>query len=241
MVRSGRMPFLGTRRRADAPRGHRPDPGGRRPTRRLVSRSRFVIVVIGTPVDEHLNPTFHKIRRFFTGFCPTWSTASAWCSGARSIPGTTEKIRELLAATGRDIRVAFCPERVAEGQAMEELASLPQIVSGCDERAVAMAAELFGQIARSIIRLDAARGRADQDLHQRLAVHPVRHRQPVLHDRDRLRPRLLPDLRGDDPRLSADGRAAPERVRRRALPVQGHDAAGRGRPTTTSPSATPRC
>ena len=36
---------------------------------------------------------------------------------------------------------------------MEELSSLPQIVSGYDERGVAMAAELFGRIARSIIRL----------------------------------------------------------------------------------------
>jgi UDP-N-acetyl-D-mannosaminuronic acid dehydrogenase len=37
---------------------------------------------------------------------------------------------------------------------MEELSSLPQIVSGYDERAVAMASELFGRIARSIIRLE---------------------------------------------------------------------------------------
>ena len=27
----------------------------------LVSRARWVIVVIGTPVDEHLNPTFHVV------------------------------------------------------------------------------------------------------------------------------------------------------------------------------------
>src|SRR5262249_45975296 len=36
---------------------------------------------------------------------------------------------------------------------MEEIAALPQVVSGCDERAVAMAAELFGPVAKSIIRL----------------------------------------------------------------------------------------
>src|SRR5262249_45286737 len=52
-----------------------------------------------------------------------------------------------------DIMVAFCPERVAEGKVMEELASLPQIVSGFDERAVSMASDLFGRIAKSIIRL----------------------------------------------------------------------------------------
>ena len=44
----------------------------------LVSRARHVIVVIGTPVDEHLNPTFHTMRRFFAALLPLpASTASA--------------------------------------------------------------------------------------------------------------------------------------------------------------------
>ena len=68
-------------------------------------------------------------------------------------PGTTEKVRELVAATGRKVHVAFCPERVAEGKAMEELSSLPQIISGCDEQAIDMAEDLFIQVAKSTIRL----------------------------------------------------------------------------------------
>src|SRR5262245_11357418 len=36
----------------------------------LVSKAQFVVVVIGTPVDEHLNPTFHKMRRFFASLIP---------------------------------------------------------------------------------------------------------------------------------------------------------------------------
>ena len=151
-VRSGRMPFLET--------GAEPklrevigrtlevstDPS-------CVSGSRFVIVVIGTPVDEHLNPTFHTMRRFFSGLLPHLVDGQCVILRSTVYPGTTEKIRELVASTGKDISVAFCPERVAEGKAMEELSSLPQIVSGYDERGQAMASELFGRIARSIIRL----------------------------------------------------------------------------------------
>jgi UDP-N-acetyl-D-mannosaminuronic acid dehydrogenase len=118
-----------------------------------VSQSRFVVVVIGTPVDEHLNPTFHRMRRFFMELLPHLVDGQCVVLRSTVYPGTTEKIRDLLASTGRDIVVAFCPERVAEGWAMEELASLPQIVSGYDERAVAMVSDLFGQLARSIIRL----------------------------------------------------------------------------------------
>jgi UDP-N-acetyl-D-mannosaminuronic acid dehydrogenase len=119
----------------------------------LVSQSRFVVVVIGTPVDEHLNPTFHTMRRFFATLLPHLVDGQCVILRSTVYPGTTEKVHELIAATGKDISVAFCPERVAEGKAMEELLALPQIVTGCSERAVAMASELFGRIAKSIIRL----------------------------------------------------------------------------------------
>ena len=120
----------------------------------LVSQSRFVVVVIGTPVDEHLNPTFHAIRRVVDGMIPLLSDGQCMILRSTVYPGTTEKVRAILAASGKDVKVAFCPERVAEGRAMEELTSLPQIVSGCDAEAEEQAAWLFGKIARSVLRLD---------------------------------------------------------------------------------------
>jgi UDP-N-acetyl-D-mannosaminuronic acid dehydrogenase len=119
----------------------------------LVSQSRLVVVVIGTPVDEHLNPTFHTMRRFFTTLLPHLVEGQCVVLRSTVYPGTTEKVHELVAGTGKNVHVAFCPERVAEGQAVKELAELPQIVSGCDERAVEMASELFGRVAKSIVRL----------------------------------------------------------------------------------------
>jgi UDP-N-acetyl-D-mannosaminuronic acid dehydrogenase len=119
----------------------------------LVTQSRFVVVVIGTPVDEHLNPTFHAMRRFFTRLLPHLVEGQCVILRSTVFPGTTEKVRKLIEQSGKRIHVAFCPERVAEGKAMEELAELPQIVSGCDERSVQMAEELFAKIARSVIRL----------------------------------------------------------------------------------------
>jgi UDP-N-acetyl-D-mannosaminuronic acid dehydrogenase len=151
-VRSGRTPFrergaesllresLGTSLIVSS------DPG-------LVAKARFVIVVIGTPVDEHLNPKFNKMRRFFLSLVPLLVDGQCLVLRSTVFPGTTEKIRELVDASGRDIHIAYCPERIAEGKALEELTSLPQIVSGCDERAVEMASELFGKIAASLIVL----------------------------------------------------------------------------------------
>ena len=55
-------------------------------------------------------------------------------------PGTTAYVAQHLAARGREVDLAFCPERIAEGHALEELRSLPQIV-GADTEAAAAAGD----------------------------------------------------------------------------------------------------
>jgi len=119
----------------------------------LVTRSRAVVVVIGTPVDQHLNPTFHAMRRFITGLLPYMVDGQCLILRSTVYPGTTQKVHELVGQSGLNIHVAFCPERVAEGHALRELSELPQIVSGCDEHAIQFATRLFSQIAKSILRL----------------------------------------------------------------------------------------
>lgn len=152
LVKRGEMPFLETGAQAELRKvvGKNlkvgTDPA-------LISEAQHVIVVIGTPVDEHLNPTYHTMRRFFEGILPRFVAGQCIIMRSTVYPGTTEKIHALIQEAGLDARVAFCPERVAEGKAMEELVEQPQIVSGCDPQAEEMAAELFGKIARSIIRL----------------------------------------------------------------------------------------
>ena len=135
MVRAGRMPFLEAgaepvlRQVIGKIAGRR-----QRPDARLAGRG-IVVVVIGTPVDEHLNPTFHAMRRFFDELLPHLVDGQCLILRSTVYPGTTEKVRDAGAPRrAGDVHVAFCPERIAEGKAMEELAELPQIVSGCDER-----------------------------------------------------------------------------------------------------------
>ncbi len=119
----------------------------------VVSSAKCVIVVIGTPVDEHLNPTFHSMRRFFARLVPHLRDGQCVILRSTVFPGSTEKMRDFLRAKGANVHVAYCPERVAEGKALEELQSLPQIVSGCDDEAIRVAGELFSRIAKSIIHL----------------------------------------------------------------------------------------
>ncbi len=153
-VTMGRMPFRETGADELLRRVHDgPNPLRVSSLPEFVSRSRSVVVVIGTPVDEHLNPTFHSMRRFFTRLVPNLRDGQCVILRSTVYPGSTEKMRDLLRDAGLNVHVAYCPERVAEGRALEELKTLPQIISGCDEEAERVAGELFGRIAQTLIRL----------------------------------------------------------------------------------------
>jgi UDP-N-acetyl-D-mannosaminuronic acid dehydrogenase len=67
-------------------------------------------------------------------------------------PGTTGYVTQHLADRGCKVDVAFCPERIAEGHALEELSSLPQIVGADSNAAATRASALFGRLAAKTIR-----------------------------------------------------------------------------------------
>ena len=197
-------------------------------------------MVIGTPVDEHLNPD--------PGRDPERPRAAAPLPARRADPHPAQhRLPGRDGAGGEDDRrprrrldVAFCPERIAEGKAMTELFELPQIVSARTARGVERASALFRRLTEPPGRADAGGSRAGQAVHQRLAVHQVRHRQSAVHDGQRPRPGLRADPAGHwgpttrgpptcRPRASPPGRACSRTP-----------CSWRRSTTTTSPSATPR-
>ena len=70
-------------------------------------------------------------------------------------PGTTARIRERLATQGVRVDVVFCPERMVQGSALEELQSLPQIVGADDDRSAARAAALFRRLGVDTVQSSA--------------------------------------------------------------------------------------
>jgi UDP-N-acetyl-D-mannosaminuronic acid dehydrogenase len=120
----------------------------------VVADAEHVVVVIGTPVDEHLNPDPQAIPRALALCMPWFRDGQLVTLRSTVFPGVTRLVEKDLHAAGLDIDVAFCPERIAEGRAMTELFTLPQIVSGRTARARERAAELFGLLTDRIIELE---------------------------------------------------------------------------------------
>ena len=120
---------------------------------RDIARARTVIVAIGTPVDEYLNPKLRSLLGLFESLRPHLDPGQTIVIRSTVFPHTSGHVRRALCKDGNDWLVAYCPERIAQGYAVRELRELPQIVSGCTEAAADRAAELFALIAPKIIRL----------------------------------------------------------------------------------------
>lgn len=118
-----------------------------------VTAADVVITVVGTPVDEYLNPRLYLITDLVTSHLPRLRAGQLFLLRSTVYPGTTERVDALFREKGLGIDVAFCPERVAEGQALEEITSLPQIVAGCSEKAQKRAEALFGALTKDLIAL----------------------------------------------------------------------------------------
>lgn len=118
-----------------------------------ISESYFVVVVIGTPVDEHLNPKFTIFKRFFDEIIELIGDDQHIILRSTVFPGTKEKIKKYLESKGKHTKVSFCPERIAQGKAMEELRNLPQIIASFDEISLKEAEELFSFLTDEIIFL----------------------------------------------------------------------------------------
>jgi UDP-N-acetyl-D-mannosaminuronic acid dehydrogenase len=116
-----------------------------------VAKADAVIVVVGTPVDEHLNPDTQAVPDAVAALVPYLRDDQLLVLRSTVYPGVTRLVEERLAVYGMKTDVAFCPERIAEGKAFTELYSLPQIVSGRRPSAVVRATELFGLLTDSIV------------------------------------------------------------------------------------------
>jgi UDP-N-acetyl-D-mannosaminuronic acid dehydrogenase len=123
------------------------------PNPAAVAGASTVILTIGTPIDEFLNPTLRMIKQCVDTLLPHLSDGQLIVLRSTVYPTVTDWLSKYLAQHGKRILIAFCPERIVQGHAIDELQTLPQIVSGTTPEAEEAAARLFGTIAPSIVRL----------------------------------------------------------------------------------------
>jgi UDP-N-acetyl-D-mannosaminuronic acid dehydrogenase len=119
----------------------------------VISGGDCVVVVVGTPVDEHLNPDPDAVPRALKNVATHFRDGQLIVLRSTVYPGVTKRVESMLARLGLAVDVAFCPERIAEGRAMTELFTLPQLVAARTPEVRLRAASLFGKLTNSVIEL----------------------------------------------------------------------------------------
>ncbi|MEM2963189.1 MAG: nucleotide sugar dehydrogenase [Candidatus Anstonellales archaeon] len=117
--------------------------------------SENIILTLGTPVDEHMNPDFSQIDSVLEKMLPYLRKGHLIILRSTVSPGTIDYITAYIEENspfkvGKDIFLAFCPERLAEGKAIKELFSLPEIVGANDNKSKERAVEIFKRIKKEI-------------------------------------------------------------------------------------------
>lgn len=116
-----------------------------------ISKAKFIIVTIGTPVDEHLDPKTRAFLEFFEELKKYLNPGQTIIIRSTVYPNTCQQLLRLL-GNDKKWHIAYCPERITEGYAIKELKELPQIVAGLSEYAINSASELFSYLSPKIIR-----------------------------------------------------------------------------------------
>jgi UDP-N-acetyl-D-mannosaminuronic acid dehydrogenase len=117
----------------------------------LISKGGPVIITIGTPIDEFFNPVRRVVQECIDWMLPALVDGQLVVLRSTVFPGTTEWLNTYLKSKGRDLHVAFCPERVVQGFGLKELRAMPQIVSGCSPQAEQEAIKLFERITPEVV------------------------------------------------------------------------------------------
>lgn len=122
--------------------------------------SDVVVIVPGTPVDENLNPRLDTLEDVIHAVAPYLHAGQLILLRSTISPGTTSSVRSILEqstelSVGRDLLLAYAPERVVQGKSLAELPVLPQIIGAFDEPSYAAAEAFFATYLRAeCIRLD---------------------------------------------------------------------------------------
>jgi UDP-N-acetyl-D-mannosaminuronic acid dehydrogenase len=118
----------------------------------LLERTNTVILVIGTPIDEFMNPSVQVFDRVLDELIPHLRHGSLVVLRSTVFPGTTQAVERRVRAAGIDADVAFCPERIAEGHALEEIRTLPQLIGVSSDAAFEKASGLFARLGVPVVR-----------------------------------------------------------------------------------------
>ncbi len=115
-----------------------------------IKKSKFVIICIGTPIDNNLKPKLKEFINFFKFLKKFINKSQIIIIRSSIYPGIFHKVYKILKVKNKNM--VYCPERIVQGKLIEELPKLPQIVAGSNKFAINKTSDLFKKVTFKIIK-----------------------------------------------------------------------------------------
>lgn len=117
----------------------------------------YVLITVGTPLLGHIETDLSNIESVVLSILPLLHAGQCVILRSTVAPKTTDYVKNFIEIrtklkVGRDLGLAFCPERLAEHKALEELKKLPQIIGCEDDLSFELAKTLFGPFQVKLFR-----------------------------------------------------------------------------------------
>ena len=111
--------------------------------------SKYILICIGTPIDNNLKPKVKEFLNFFYFLKKLVNKSQIIVIRSSIFPGVFDKVCKILEKKNNNI--VYCPERIVQSKALEELPKLPQIIAGKNKLSVKNTKNLFKRIVAKTI------------------------------------------------------------------------------------------
>ena len=116
-----------------------------------IKNSKYIIITLGTPIDEYLNPSYTNFFKVINEIITHLNDKQVLILRSTLAPGTSRKILDKIRKRNLKTGVAFCPERISQGNAINEIYDLPQIISYSDNKTKIACKKIFSKFNKELI------------------------------------------------------------------------------------------
>ncbi len=120
----------------------------------VISESDAVVLVVATPIDGHMSPSFQAIDDILKAYRGNLRDGQLLILRSTLYPGTSARVERWLSEHGLKIEVAVCPERVSQGHGLVEIFSLPQIISSFSPSGLSRVRGLFSVLTEDLVEME---------------------------------------------------------------------------------------
>jgi UDP-N-acetyl-D-glucosamine dehydrogenase len=120
-----------------------------------LARADVVAICVPTPLTDH-TPDLTMVREAATAVAEHLAPGRLIILESTTYPGTTEEevapiLEKAGVGIGRDVALAYSPERIDPGQSTHRLDNTPKIVAGVTDRCRELAASFYARICRELV------------------------------------------------------------------------------------------